>query len=244
MSPARLLRLDTLPPGASPADEESLGLGLLPGDAHYRAYVGPPQDYDLIAAATFGLATSLGVRQHHRVLDVGCGSLRVGRLLIPYLNAGNYCGIEPNRWLVEEGIRHETGLDLVRIKRPRFHFAASTEGMPDDGPFDVAIAQSIFSHCGLDLVVGWLMDVAPRLTSRGFLLATFLPSPTSSPPAGTTRGWLYPECTTHSIESMAMVAQGQGLSMHLLNWPHPRQQWALFGKPEFDASTIGRLALG
>src|SRR5512143_3978771 len=101
---------------ASP-DQEDLGLGLKPGDPQYRAYVGPPEDYDLIAAMTFNLLTSLGLRQHHSVLDVGCGSLRIGRLLIPYLNAGRYTGIEPERWLVEEGIRRETGRDQVWLKR-------------------------------------------------------------------------------------------------------------------------------
>jgi len=45
--------------------QESLGVGLKPGDAHYRAYVGPPEDYDLIAAMTFNLLTTLGLRQHH-----------------------------------------------------------------------------------------------------------------------------------------------------------------------------------
>lgn len=240
MPTAKLLRIDPLlPEEAAPDLEESLGLGLSPGDAHYRAYVGPPQDYDLIAATTFGLMTALGLRQHHRVLDVGCGSLRIGRLLIPYLNAGNYCGVEPNRWLVDEGIARETGRDQLRIKRPRFHFGTSTLNMPGDEKFDVAVAQSIFSHCGLDLVVGWLIDVADRLTDNGFLVATYLPSAVSSP----TRGWLYPQCSTHTTDSMAMVAQSQGLSMHLLKWPHPRQQWALFAKPAFDASVIGPWAM-
>lgn len=37
---------------------ENLGLNLKPGDEHYRAYVGPPQDYDLIAASVFNLLTT------------------------------------------------------------------------------------------------------------------------------------------------------------------------------------------
>src|SRR5215217_7551051 len=96
-------------------DREDLGLGLKPGDPHYRAYVGPPGDYDLIAAMSFNLLTTLGLRQHHSLLDVGCGSLRIARLLIPYLNRGKYFGIEPNEWLVEEGIRRELGQSLVEI---------------------------------------------------------------------------------------------------------------------------------
>jgi len=106
---------------ASP-DREDLGLGLKPGDPQYRAYVGPPEDYDLVAAMAFNLLTTLGLRQHHSLLDIGCGSLRIGRLLIPYLNRGNYFGVEPNKWLVDEGISRELGETLVQIKRPTFFF--------------------------------------------------------------------------------------------------------------------------
>jgi SAM-dependent methyltransferase len=234
------LRLDT-PVSEPPPKEvqESLGLGLSPGDAHYRAYVGPPQDYDLIAATTFGLMTSLGLRQHQRVLDVGCGSLRVGRLLIPYLNAGNYCGVEPNRWLVDAGITRETGRDQLRIKRPKFHFSTSTRELPADERFDMAVAQSIFSHCGADFVATWLADISARLADDGLLVATYLPSAVST----SVRGWIYPECTTHATASIAALGRSQGLSMHLLAWPHPRQQWAVFAKPRFDASRIGPWAM-
>lgn len=129
---------------------ESLGLGLLPGDDHYRAYVGPPDDYDLVAAMTFNLLTTLGLRQHHTLLDIGCGSLRIGRLFIPYLNAGNYTGIEPHAWLIREGIERETGQDQILIKKPNFIYASSGDSLPPDASYDFAVAQSIFSHCGLD----------------------------------------------------------------------------------------------
>ncbi|MBK5117071.1 MAG: hypothetical protein JJE23_09160 [Thermoleophilia bacterium] len=48
-----------------------------------RGYVGPPEYFDLITAMSFGLLTVLGLRERHRLLDIGCGSLRVGRVLIP-----------------------------------------------------------------------------------------------------------------------------------------------------------------
>jgi len=214
-------------------NREDLGVGLKPGDPHYRAYVGPPEDYDLIAAMTFNLLTTLGLRQHHSLLDVGCGSLRIGRLLIPYLNRGKYFGVEPNNWLVEAGIEHELGKDVVPIKRPTFFFSASPETVVQAKvSFDFALAQSIFSHCGLDLIRGWLSAVSRSLTQSGALVATFLPDQEDSKQTG----WVYPECVNYQPETLERAAAEANLRFELLDWKHPRQTWALFAAPQFDSS--------
>jgi SAM-dependent methyltransferase len=214
-------------------DPENLGLGLKPGDPHYRAYVGPPEDYDLIAAMTFNLLTTLGLRQHHSLLDIGCGSLRIGRLLIPYLNRGKYFGVEPNEWLVEEGIRRELGPSLVEIKRPTFFFTDSPESIAKAATaFDFAMAQSIFSHCGLDLIKGWLSAASRSLANNGALVATFLTGEEDSPRAG----WIYPECVNYRPATLERAAAEVNLRFEILNWKHPRQTWALFAAPKFDSS--------
>jgi SAM-dependent methyltransferase len=211
---------------------ETLGLDLSPGAHHYRAYVGPPQDYDLVAAMTFNLLSTLGLRQHHTLLDVGCGSLRVGRLLIPYLNTGNYTGIEPNKWLVAEGIQRETGQDQIHIKKPKFHFCDSAEPLPPDEWYDFAVAQSIFSHCGPDLVERWLADISSRLRDSGVLIATFLIGEQDC----NSTGWIYPACVSYKLETMAGFARNAGFKFLLLDWKHPRQWWALYAKPKFDVT--------
>ena len=214
-------------------NREDLGVGLKPGDPHYRAYVGPPEDYDLIAAMTFNLLTTLGLRQHHSLLDVGCGSLRIGRLLIPYLNRGKYFGVEPNNWLVEAGIEHELGKGVVSIKRPTFFFSASPETVVRAKvSFDFALAQSIFSHCGLDLIRGWLSAVSRSLTQSGALVATFLPDQEDSK----LTGWVYPECVNYQPETLERAAAEVNLRFEILDWKHPRQTWALFAAPQFDSS--------
>jgi SAM-dependent methyltransferase len=214
-------------------DRENLGLGLKPGDSHYRAYVGPPEDYDLIAAMTFNLLTTLGLRQHHSLLDIGCGSLRIGRLLIPYLNRGKYFGIEPAEWLVTEGIKQELGETVVQTKGPTFFFTDSPESVGRAKvPFDFALAQSIFSHCGLDLIKGWLSAVSQSLAQDGALVATFLPSDEDSQRVG----WIYPECVNYRPATLERAAVDVNLRFEILDWRHPRQTWALFAAPKFDSS--------
>jgi SAM-dependent methyltransferase len=214
-------------------DQEHLGLGLKPGDPQYRAYVGPPEDYDLIAAMAFNLLTTLGLRQHHSLLDLGCGSLRIGRLLIPYLNRGKYFGVEPNEWLVNEGIRRELGKTLVQIKRPTFFFSDSPDTIVQaKTAFDFALAQSIFSHCGLDLINGWLSAISRSLAQDGALVATFLIGEEDSPKTG----WIYPECVNYRPATLERAAEEMNLRFEILNWKHPRQTWALFAAPKFDSS--------
>jgi len=213
-------------------DQESLGVGLNPGDAHYRAYVGPPEDYDLIAAMTFNLLTTLGLRQDHSLLDVGCGSLRIGRLLIPYLNRGKYFGVEPNEWLVQEGIKWELGEALVQTKRPTFFFSDSPETIAQTKvSFDFALAQSLFSHCGLDLIKNWLSAISRSLAEDGALIATFLPGKEDSP----REGWVYPECVSYRPLTVRCLAAEAGLRCELLDWKHPKEKWLLFAAPKFDS---------
>jgi cyclopropane fatty-acyl-phospholipid synthase-like methyltransferase len=218
----------------SMAKTVALGLDLKPGDKDYRAYVGPPQDYDLVSAMVFNLLTSIGLRQHHRVLDIGCGSLRVGRLLIPYLNSRNYFGVEPNKWLVDDGIKNEIGMDLVEIKKPTFSFRPSMEEFEKPLNIDYAIAQSVFSHCGKDYIKGWLSQISFHLKDNGALIATFLADDKDY----NGHGWIYPGCVKYKHETVAEIASEFGLDFEVLDWAHPRQTWALFSKTKYDKSLV------
>ena len=53
------------------------------GSRHYRAYVGPPDQFDFMGATQFRLLTTLGLREHHSVLDFGCGSLALAAFSFP-----------------------------------------------------------------------------------------------------------------------------------------------------------------
>lgn len=192
----------------------------------YRAYVGPPADYDLIARNAFCLLSRLDLRAHHRLTDIGCGSLRIGRLLIPYLDSGMYTGVEPNQWLVEEGIEKEVGNDQVRIKAPVFHFRSDAQGIPAHSQRWV-LAHSIFSHTGPDLLDFWLKEMAEILSPEGSLVATFIQCAKDTAITTDTaiNGWFYPDATHYSWMTIESTCAQRGLRARLLDWPHPRQSW-------------------
>jgi SAM-dependent methyltransferase len=216
------------PTRGDPEGSPDYGLGLPVGAPHYRAYVGAPEIYDLVAAMTFNLLTCLGLRQHHRVLDIGCGSLRVGRLLIPYLNRGNYTGLEPNAWLVEEGIRRETGADLIRIKESRFIQASDPGQVPPEPPFDLAFAQSVFSHAPLRTIRDWFDSARLWLAPDGLFAATYFEGPADHEGDA----WLYPGIARYTRSTLAECARSAGLRFLPLDWRHPKgQQWIVLLGP-------------
>ncbi len=196
---------------------------LKPGDDHYMAYVGPPLQYDFMGATQFRLLCTLGLRAHHSVLDVGCGSLRAGRLFISYLDESRYFGIEPNGWLIEDAIKNQLGKDLIEIKKPKFdgNSAFATDVFSEK--FDFIVAQSIFSHAGNDLIARALMNFKDSLKPNGIIVVTFVEGLKNFKGSG----WVYPGCVKYRHSTIKRFAQAAGLSAVRLPWYHPRQTWYL-----------------
>ena len=196
------------------------------GEAHYTAFVGPPKQYDFMGATQFRLLCALGLREHHRMLDFGCGGLRAGRLLIAYLEPERYFGIEPNAWLVEDAIANQIGQDMVRIKRPRFSHSDAFDAGVFGTRFDFILAQSIFSHAGPQLVRRALAGFAATLEPDGICAVTFVVGEEQDAP----EGWHYPHCITYSREGIAALADEAGLAHLAIPWFHPRQSWFLLAR--------------
>jgi hypothetical protein len=223
-------------------ENKDLGLDLKSGDSHYRAYVGPPEDYDLAGAMCFNLLTAIGLRQHHTLLDVGCGSLRAGRFLMPYLNEANYIGVEPNGWLIEDGIKREIGQDLINIKKPQFIVSDSLKGSNIKN-IDFALAQSVFSHAGKPIIINWLKEIHEALSESGCLFASVLLSESvllkeGSPEESQEEGWVYPGCLYFKLSTFEELAHRAGFELIPLNFWHPRLSWLAFVKKDFDTSLL------
>ena len=191
----------------------------------YRRLVGPPHRYDLLAAMQFNLLTTLGLREDHYLLDVGCGSLRGGRLFIPYLLPGRYYGIEPDRALLEEGLERELGRDILTVKEPTFEHRDDFKLSVFGQEFDFILAQSIFSHATAAQVHTCLREAAQVLRPDGTMAATFYQGEENYD--GDT--WVYPGRVFYRLDFMQQAAEEVGLRVERIDWPHPNlQNWLRF----------------
>jgi cyclopropane fatty-acyl-phospholipid synthase-like methyltransferase len=208
--------------GTRGLDAEAAG-DLPAGEDHYRAYVGPPERFDFMSATQFALLFEAGMRETDKVLDMGCGSLRLGRILIPFLKTGGYAGIEPNHWLVEEGIERELGRDAVDLKRPRFEANEDFDASGFGEPFDFVIAQSIATHTGPSMMQRLFEGSAKALKGDGLFLFSYINDEAAQelPP----EGWEYPGCVPYRSAYVMECLEKAGLHARPIAWHHPAASW-------------------
>jgi SAM-dependent methyltransferase len=169
---------------------------------------------------------------------VGCGSLRLGRLLIPFLKPHRYFCVEPNRWLVGDGFERELGRDIVSIKHPQFRYVDDFSLETFGESFDYIIAYSVLTHCYRDLFLVALEGMRRALAPKGVLIATFvenhdLPGATGVLHPGGGNGWLYPKCVRYTWTEVADLIHDAGLvGAHAKRNDRHRQQWLVAGPRE------------
>jgi SAM-dependent methyltransferase len=213
----------------------------------WRHGVGPPALYDVMAGTQFALLHALGLREHHTVADVGCGSLRAGRLLVTYLGAWNYYGIEPLERRLQAGIAQHLGDHLVAAKQPSF-------AVGDDFPlerfgvrFDIVLAQSIFSHTFEDLARLGFGKIAGALKPDGMLVGTFVERVPLLPPGIRARaprsasGWFGNGSVPYTWREIRALMAEAGLDAQRLHWWHHRQSWFVASLPQGAAARRRRV---
>ena len=175
-----------------------------------------------------------GLQPHHKLLDVGCGALRGGVRFAGYLDAGNYFGVDISQELLDAGYDIELAAAGLQDRVPRRNLLCNGEfELNAFGEcFDMAIAQSLFTHLSFNRIRQCLERLAPVVKPGGVFYATFFERPHGAPasepirhePSGiVTFGERDPY--HYSVADFGHAARDLPWSLRLIgDWGHPRAQ--------------------
>ncbi|EFJ19688.1 hypothetical protein SELMODRAFT_110669 [Selaginella moellendorffii] len=114
------------------------------------------------------IAKASALKRHHRVLEVGCGTLRVGLHFIRFLAAGNYHCIEKDPLSLMAAFSYELPSQGLLHKRPVIVRSDNLEfELLGDNEYDVVYASAAFLHMPDKLVWTGLEKLVPRIKPGG-----------------------------------------------------------------------------
>lgn len=135
--------------------------------------------HDLVGSASlwkmkrdFQLAFLLnrGLQPGHKVVDIGCGTLRGGIPIIEYLDEGNYYGIEAREEALAEA-RRELEQHRLAGKGAHLVHASDLKALSLPTRFDFAWAFSVLFHMPDEVLDGCIDFVGRQLAAGGSLYA-------------------------------------------------------------------------
>ena len=122
------------------------------------------------------LLQEAGMMPHHRLLDIGAGSLRLGCRAVPFLDAGHYWGTDASGALMARGRAVELA-DPGRL--PPDHLIEDADFAFPGGPatIDFAIAFAVFTHLPAGHLAPALASIRARFPGLQHLLFTVFVAP-------------------------------------------------------------------
>jgi SAM-dependent methyltransferase len=185
--------------------------------------------WDETARAQMSALLDEGLAPHDHLLDIGCGSLRLGHKAVDYLTPGHYWGTDASAALMHRGWEVELTPDQ-QSRLPRTHLIEDTSftypGIP--APIDMAIAFGVFTHLPADALRPALQNLLSQFPGlRKLLLTVFLsPAPHQGPLRQPDGVVTHPDRPpyhrpTEAIEADALAA---GFTPHWRNHQLPRGQ--------------------
>jgi hypothetical protein len=189
---------------------------------------GPVDSFGDIGQYTLDSLEQCGMTPDSRLLDVGCGALRLGYWLVRYLNPDRYCGLEPIQKYVDVGLKYAIGPDLAAEKRPRFDHNKNFDFSPFGVKFNFVVARSIFSHASPAMVCRALDSFRDNSAPNGIVLASYKVTVKADRDAEVVdvnqkaSEWSWRRYATSYLQKLA---EERGLSADKFGKPHNGQVW-------------------
>lgn len=187
----------------------------------------PPSGYftqwDELGKWQLDILKRYGLKPEHRLLDIGCGMMRLGSMAIPYLEPGHYCGIDPQESLLALG---RAILDRLGIDRPYSLLQSSTFEFGSFGVrFDFAIAQSVITHLSRTQIAQCFTALKSVMKPGGTFIFTYLLA-SYSPPLGFFMDGIAPMIRPGLADETLFLELADRLGFRFVasSEPHPSQK--------------------
>jgi SAM-dependent methyltransferase len=168
------------------------------GDWHRRAVGG---QWETIGPLQKNFLVSQGLMPEHRVLDIGCGSLRAGVAIADYLNPGRYFGFDHDSSIIKAATE-------IEIQEHNLEEKLLNVFLVDD---------SVFTHLDPPDIELSLKMLMPRLAEGGTFFATF-----NETDGEADFGHPYPIQMLYPLRFFEEMAAGLGLTVERIGpWGHP-----------------------
>ncbi len=139
----------------------------------WRRRAGNHLMYDTMGVSQLSLMTLFfGLRESHKLLEIGSGPMRAGRFFILYLDEGNYFGVEPVKLATELGLKHEVGEELCATRKPTILEGSDYPFHEFGETFDYALSYSVFTHCPPKEITTIFSNLANCFHNKSIFLGT------------------------------------------------------------------------
>ncbi len=135
-----------------------------------HAAVGPAHQWQMKRRFQIDFLLSRGLKPHHRLIDIGCGTLRGGVPLIRMLENGHYTGIEVREDVLELG-RDELREAKLDYKKPNLVHCKGLSSLDLKHKADYIWGFAVLIHMDDDALNGCLSFVSRHLAASGAFYA-------------------------------------------------------------------------
>lgn len=144
-------------------------------DLHMEHQAGVPSNREVLWGKLgrwqLDLLKSFGMERNHKLLDVGCGPLRLGMLAIPYLEENNYSGVDT--WEPYLSLAKDVLLESKCKKSYSMIIDGDFNLTRFNKQFDFAIAQSVVTHLSLDKIHQMMKSLKEVMQKGGKFIFTY-----------------------------------------------------------------------
>ncbi len=139
-------------------------------DERRHSLVGPPELWKMKRDFQIAFLKSVNMRPHHYLIDIGCGTLRGGKPLIEYLEAGHYFGIDSRDEAIQQGRLEltESGLDS---KNPTIAWVKDISTLDFKKQFEFIWSFSVLIHMTDEILNKTMEFVGRHLATDGVFYA-------------------------------------------------------------------------